>query len=227
MLRFVIFKKPSAQIPRHVYRSLDEEQHALDLLKGWIRVSTLEWLRNTERQRGDPDEATIHYEHGSINSNEDTPENRQVLANLANMGFVIEPGGQYLINTERPIQITHRPSNGYLVCTSTRPPTEKMRRLFGHYCVKIAEPEAFVQAIGRALLREGLVTQEHFYGPVNYGGRRHAGATAIPAPAAFTGAPDAAHEGEYRFFWTPSPTARVEPVVVYSPELGRLCSRFG
>ena len=159
---------------------MDRESHASDLLRGTVRVSTLEWLRNTERLRGDRDEATLYYEHESVNSNDDTPETRQVLANSAGMGLVMEPGAQYLMNTVHPIQVNHRPLDGYLYCTSSRPPSAKMERLFGNYCVRIADPAAFADAVGRALLREGLVTREFFYGRVEYAGRHHSGSVPIP-----------------------------------------------
>lgn len=211
---------PNSPYPRFLFRCFDEEQHARRLLDGYVWISTIGWLRSTERGRGDPDEATATYYPGVVDSDDQSAEMQQTLQSLETLG--IKNGGTMKwFGTGDNITITRRPQDGYLLCTSVRSPTAKMRTAFGKYCVRIADSKAFIEALAG---RMGAYSPSYQAGRVDYSGREYRGSARIPADAFFLGPPSNADEAEYRIHFPPQDGAEIEPFELHVPGVARLCS---
>jgi hypothetical protein len=114
--------------PRRLYKFFDEEEHARRLLNGHVWISTLQWLRETDRARGDRDEASILYEPGDIKTDDQSSRTVQQLANLESLGIRNMPGGTVSINVANPgdCRLLQKVENGFLFCCTTSPPTAKL-----------------------------------------------------------------------------------------------------
>ena len=210
--------------PRKIYRFLDQQVHAERLLCGYVWISTVKWLRETDRARGDREEATLLYYPGDIDTDVAGDHTAQQLRNLSKLGFHCGPGGTLKMNFGEGdgFEVAHDPPNGFVFCSSTASPTAKLRGAFGNFCVKISDVERFVQIMSRSMARYAGEWQA---GRIDYSGRVYRGASVIPdSGTLFLGPAGNAAEAEYRMFWSPRSEVTVEPFELYAPEVAHLCS---
>lgn len=78
---------PPIVFPRFVYRYLESEEHAKDMLQGRVWVSTFEHIRTVDTSRADSDEGNLRYSVGKLDDSV-PPETAAVIADrMTAQGF--------------------------------------------------------------------------------------------------------------------------------------------
>ncbi len=206
--------------PEEVFRFFELEEHAEALLQGHVWISTLETCRRYENaERGDPDEASVIYNSGTIVGDSDNAD-LQLIAQRSRIG--IGPGctNITLSNNTRSTRIP----DAYVLCTTLGADPTTMGD-FGKYCVRIARPRSFCERVTAILVRIGSI-QQAYAGPVRYADRTYRFLDAEPGPLGFVKPRDKyAHQREYRMLWLPTGLKAIQPMGLECGAVRELVSR--
>jgi hypothetical protein len=213
----------SIKPPKRVIRYFDREEHAKALMEGYVRISTLDFIRNMESLRADQEDATIEYmvDSAYFDSNGRPNEKMQYLHRLGVAPKTSNASSLMLWNVTVPV--TH--PNAYVYSTSCVANDQKIMRVFGQYQVAIADPLDFARVVTSRLTAKISSDGTARWGLVGYEGRSFSGDHMPPNPA-FVSVPSLAYEKEYRFLWAPRKTLVLEPIIIHAPDIVRLCTRI-
>jgi hypothetical protein len=210
-----------ACVPRTLFRCFDVEAHARRLLEGHVWISTVGFLRSTDRARGDPHEAMLTYQPGAIDSNDQSEETKAKMDNLARASIACNGGRiDWRDSGAGNIKVEVRPWDGYLLCMTTVHPSAAMKSAFGQHCVRIDNAPEFVALVAQHMGRAEWCACD----PVDYSGRVYRGTDRLPDDAPFVGPEGNVPEAEFRIYWPPPDGAIIEPFEVFVPGVANLCS---
>lgn len=206
--------------PQKVYRYFDEIEHAKDLARGRIWLSTFEYIRRCDRLRADPKEGTVDYnvQRAWWGSDGKPDAAAQV---LEAQGLVGRAGMRKRVLIEGGTFGT-RYADSYMLC-ATLQLDPKLERVFGKHKVIIHAPELLLPLVCQALTNAGVELQESLCGPAVYSGRQLNAGEQLPVPAPFACPEQNEWEREYRYVWRPKNLEGLAPRGLYIPELERIC----
>lgn len=208
--------------PKRVVRYFDQEEYAKALVDGYVRISTLDHVRNMESLRADQDEAKMDYVVDSAVLHSRWGPNKK-MQYLQELGFAKHSNANGLFLSNTTIGIAH--PNAYVYSTSCVANDKKLARVFGQFQVAIADPLEFARLVTYRLIAERPFNCSARWGHIDYGGRTYSGDEIPPNPA-FMSVPALAYEKEYRFLWVPREEFVLEPIVIHVPDIVRLCARI-
>lgn len=208
--------------PNRIIRYFDRDEFAKALLLGYVRISTLDHVRQMESIRADPNEAVIKYEVENAYLDGNGRPNTE-MQNLRALGVNIFSGASHIVLRNVTYRVSH--PNAFVYSTSCIAKDPGLERTFGKYQVAISDPEEFARLVTIRLAKEYPTVSGVLFGHMAYNGRVFAGNQQPPHPA-FISVSSLACEKEYRFFWTPRKKTLLSPFVLHVPEIIRLCSRI-
>lgn len=202
--------------PEKVYRFFDTEEHARELVGGYVNLSTFGFIRDCERARGDSKDGTLTYrsdlawwQNGSKNA---------AAANLEAAGIHRSQDGLTQVFFDNTYEF--RP-DAYMYCT-TLASGDKFRRVFGNFCVEISQPVFFLDRV-MAACEERLDLETGAFFPLKYVGRVFRASEAKMPHPMWVGSENCEWEQEARFVLFPKNSSGIRPVKIYAPGTLGLC----
>jgi hypothetical protein len=182
-----------------VYRYIGDEKYLPNLLRGQVRLSTLEICRGYEDVLGDKGEGEVTLlTAGPITGTGDDPEFGRL---AARSGIKLPPGsGQLTIGQNTFVQ---RVLDAPVYCTSAVYTPEVIAR-FGEPCVRIERPREFFNRLTTLLAQRVGITHA-FLGRVTYRSRTFRDGEDPPTFGPFIKPDDYQVEQEVRMAWQLDP----------------------
>jgi hypothetical protein len=213
-----------------IFRRFSNADHAEDLCRGYVYLSTLGACRKYEdAQRGDKGEA-IHsyYQPGEVRSGSD---DFATIAKTLGVGIPDGVSGVIIRNN----LMTTRFVDGWVLC-ATYTDDAAMENTFGKYCVRIDKPLRFMQRVSLALRDEAEKSGYQWHsarggmiGLVRYRAREYAGTESDPGPVGFVKpAHPYAGQEEVRMLWPAENRVsnELEPIRFECTSIRTLCTRI-
>jgi hypothetical protein len=202
-----------------VFRFFPNPEHAADLLKGRLMVSTLVACRRHEKEyQGDPGEATeTYFFSGGVGSGSDP----RFAAMTRRAQIEVEGDASNVAIGEVQSELSLR--DAYLICTAIECDRERMAPTFGEHCVRIRKPTQFFGLVTQQLLRKTSILDARF-GVVDYVPRDYRDMEARPGKLGMVKPPSFAWQQEARFLCTVPQVGPLTPMLLDVPEAAHLCS---
>ena len=205
-----------------IYRFFPEEWQAEALTNGDVWISTLETCRCYENPgQGDPEEATMTYNSGTITGDGDKPD-VQLIARRSEISI-----GKDCTNITMSNNTCHtRLPDGYVLCTTDDFSPEKLSTTFGMYCVKINNPRLFFDRVTECLKQQTKL-KKSVLGKVLYDDRFYKHTENPPGPIGFVKPRDKySDQSEVRMLWIPENSVSLKPFSLSCHKVSELCERI-
>ena len=206
--------------PKRVYRFFEKEEYAKMFVEGKICLSTFDYIRQCDRTRGDPEEATATYRSGLALWGPDGVPMNQAARNLEAIGWF--KGGNVRNAVVYNSQINYKLYDAWMLCTTLDKRDSRLRSTFGKYCVEIRDPLDFFNVM-TDIMEADRMTGLSAFKPLKYVGRDFSAEEQAMEDVAFIGPAKNAWEKEARMMWRPAPGSVISPMVVDAPEVKGFC----
>ena len=203
-----------------MYRFFLQKNHAEDLVKGNVFISTLgECRKHEDPMRGDRHEGELTYHMpGRMTGGSD---DKDFVTMAARGGVGIGPGCKNM--TVGNLTRGYRLPDAFVLCTTNIYQPKSLGENFGGYCVEISKPTEFFHKVTSAL-RSKFPCESGSFGDVTYKDQVYFGLDDPPGLIGFVKRPDIyAYQKEFRFLWVPVSKNKIEPFLLECPEIIGMC----
>lgn len=206
----------AAKLPR-LYRFLESERFAQDLVEGKVWITTLEACRKAEgADRRDAHEGTLTHHIDRLRGDEPN-----FAAAVSQTGaFKFQEGARFGISG---ITLERAPVHCYVLCWTERFEPDRMEQGFGKWCVELERPIDFFGHTSHAILSAKGATNGSF-AQVSYQGRVVRDNEVAGVPIVFLKPEDGyTHQREVRMAWACGDGHAYEPFMLDCPEVRGHC----
>lgn len=207
-----------------VYRFFLNKEHAEDLVKGNVYISTLEECRKHEDpMRGDKEEGKLTWRlPGKIVGGS---QDKDFVAIAARGGVFIGLGCSD-VSIEN-MTTNYKLPDAFVICATNSYDPASLGENFGRSCVEISDPIVFLHKVTKAL-DERFPFESAHAGNVTYRDQVFYGVDEPPGVLGFVKRPDVyAYQKEFRFLWIPKDVSGIKPFLLACPEIVGLCRLVG
>jgi hypothetical protein len=203
-------------IKDRVFRCVRTADRAEQLLRGEIRISTLEtWRRIEDAAQGDAEEGKHEYYPGPFSGRPGAADTRLIAQRI---GFPRMAMTNFNVNNS---VVYEGIPDAWGLCAAHEN-TPEVRAAFGEYVIRIRRPVEFFHDLTTALMRVTSL-KEGVIGRVIYAERTYELTEPEPGPLGFVKPTSYASQLEVRMLWLPA-IDKIEYLTINEPRLARYLS---